>query len=232
MKSSFNLNTSRKPEHNLNENLIHENIQMYGIQAKYLFSERINQDKLVFGDFSHFKVKKDYKDIMILPEDGTNWEGENMFNTFGFYNQQSQNVFISKSTLLELYPKFETTSPEIVNSLLLLPSGSIVEITHLEEFNEGVNNLWAYADTASSYKLTLKVYSVNLADEGVSDIETTISLDEGPENSNGEEKIFEHEEVVTTDIDKFFDELSITKTLQDTEGDAISNTGGPFGSLS
>ena len=53
---AFNLNHSRKPEVDLYRNLIHENISMYGIPVKYLYSERINKNE-VFKDFSHLKVE-------------------------------------------------------------------------------------------------------------------------------------------------------------------------------
>ena len=228
------MNQSRKPEHQLQENLIHENIQMYGIQCKYLFSERINEDKLVFRDFSHFKVGKDYVDIVLMPEDPRNWAEDNFFNSFGYYNNQTQHVFISRKTILEIYPDFEENGySDLINSLILFPSGTLVEITDVEQYTEGVNNLFAYADKISSYKLTIKVYNVNLSDEGMSEIDTTISLDEGDKGSRNEGKIFEKEEEINTqEIDDFFNTLEITKTEQDIEGDKISDTGGVFGNLS
>lgn len=222
----FNLNTSMKPEYGLNENLIHEAISMYGIQCRWLFSERINED-FVFRDFSHFKVEKDYKDVVLLPEDSSNWEGDNGFNTFGLFNQNIQNLYISKKSLLGLYPDFFTevgNRSKVMNSLLVTPSSTILEVTNIEEHNINMNNMWAYADEASSFKLTVKIYSNNLSDEGVTEIKTNIKLQE--------DEIFEaDQEIDTSDIDTFFGSLEVVKDTQDTEGDKISRSGGPFGSL-
>ncbi len=231
MKSQFNLNISRKNDYKLNESLIHENIQIYGFQCQYLYSARANED-LTFNDFSHFKVDPDveYTDIMLLPEDTSNWGGENVFNSFGFYNQQNTNVFISKSTLLEIYPDFLTAEDgrtKIINSLIIIPSGTILEITDLNSYSEGIANLWVYGDDPSSYKLSTKVYDINLSDEGVNEIDTTIKLKEAPDG-----EIFEYdEEIDTSKIDDFFDQVESIKVTQDGLAEGLSNTNNPFGSL-
>ncbi len=225
---SFNLNTSRKPEYTLNENLTDETINMYGISCKWLYSEKVNVD-FVFNDFSHMKVGTDFKDITLLPEDSSNWEGDVAYNSFGFFNQWTQHLYISKAGMLSIYPDFLTNSnarSKVVNSLIITPSSTLLEITHVESFAEGINNLWGYADDPSSYKLTVKAYSNNLSDEGTN-IKTEIKFGEGQDG-----EIFNHtENIDTTDIDQFFESLETTKTKQDTEADKISNSGGPFGSL-
>lgn len=224
----FNLNTSRKPETTLYENTIDEAISMYGIACKWLYSERINEDS-VFQDFSHNKVDSsvEYPTIYLLPEDSSSWEGDSTFNSFGFFNQHTQNLFISKAGMLSLYPDFLTETgsrAEVVNSLLITPSSTILEVTHVEHFTPGINNLFAFADSPSSYKLTVKVYTKNLADDGVASVQDNIKLDE--------DEIFEHDEPIdTTDIDDFFSSLESVKEQQDLEGDQISNTNNPFGSL-
>ena len=224
---AFNLNTSRKPEYSLNENLTHESISMYGIPCKWLYAERINHDDLVFKDFTHFKVNKDYKEVFLRPETTENWDGDVLYNNFGLFNQWSQNLFISKQSILELYPDFlETTGSrsQIVNSLLVTPSGTILEVTHVESFTEGINNVWGFADNPSSYKLSVKIYDNNLADEGVTEVKDSIKLDE--------DEIFEYdEEIDTSDIDKFFENLSDIKDKQNEEGNKISNNDNPFGTL-
>ena len=226
---AFNLNTSRKPEYALNAHLIHENIEIFGIQCMYLYSERINEDSLVFRDFSHMKVEPGVaQQITILPEDSSDWGGDDMFNNFGFYNNQNVVGFISLPSLLKLYPNFLTETgnrAKFLNSLLVLPGGSILEITDFDRSEPGLNNLWAYSDEASSYKLTMKVYDHNLADDGVTSVKETIKLKET--------EIFEYdEEIDTSSIDSFFDELSSVKINQDDEGDKTSKSGGIFGSLS
>lgn len=228
----YNLNTSRKPETHLEANLIHENINIYGIQCLWLFSEKVNKDEIVFRDFSHFKVQNagNYKEVTLLPEDANTWEGDVAYNGFGIYQQYSQHLFISAQDMLRLYPDFLTASSgrsEVVNSLLITPSSTILEVTHVESYDVGVANLWAYNDDPKSYKLTVKIFANNLADEGTTEIEETINLEEGPDG-----EIFTYDEPVdTSDIDNFFETLSSTKDKQNIEGDKKSSSGGPFGSL-
>lgn len=231
----FNLNTSRKPDYTLNENLTHEAIEMYGIPCKWLYSERVNED-FVFRDFSHFKVGSDYEDVTLMPQETMSWEGDVAYNNFGFYNQWTQQLFISKASMLKLYPEFldkgNSARAKVVNSLLVTPSSTILEVTHVESFTEGVNNVWGFADDPSTYKLTVKIYSNNISDEGVSDVTATVDLSEGPEDENGTAEIFNAEEVIdTSDIDNFFTELAKVKEEQDTEGDKISSNSNPFGTL-
>ena len=228
----YNLNTSRKPEVQLEANLIHENINIYGIQCLWLYSERVNQDDLVFRDFSHFKVlnQGNYKEVTLLPEDANTWEGDVAYNGFGIYQQYTQHLFMSRRDMLRLYPDFLTENSgrsKIVNSLLITPNSTILEVTHVESYDVGIANLWSYADNPKSYKLTVKVYASNLADEGTTEIKEKIDLEEGPDG-----EIFKHEEPLdTSGIDEFFETLSSTKDKQNTEGNKKSNSGGPFGSL-
>jgi hypothetical protein len=103
-----------------------------------------------------------------------------------------------------------------------------MEVTHLESYVQGQNNLWPYADNPSSYRLTVKIYDNNLADEGTEDIEGTVSFDEG-ENA----EIFEHDETFDTkQLDDFFQGLETIKEEQDKEAEPLSRSGGPFGNLS
>ena len=98
----------------------------------------------------------------------------------------------------------------------------------MEAFHEGVSNLFGYADDPNSYRITVKLYAINISDEGVQNIDDEMSLDEGPEG-----EIFEHtEEVDTTHIDSFFDDLMTAKETVDTEGEKTSKSGSIFGNLS
>jgi len=225
----FNLNISRKPEFSLNENMTHEAINMYGIPVKWLYSEKVNKN-FVFNDFTHMKVGKEYQDLYLMPEDTSNWEGDVAYNSFGIFNQWSQNLFISKASILKLYPDFLTEQgnrSKVLNSLLITPSNTILEVTHIESFNVGINNVWSFGDDTSVYKLTVKIYSNNLADEGTN-IQDSIILDEDEIHDH-----FRHEEEIdTSDIDVFFNTLSVTKEKQDVEGSKISNNNNPFGSMS
>jgi hypothetical protein len=229
----FNLNISRKVDYSLTENNIDELISIYGIKCKFLFSEKINKDT-VFRDFSHFKVNKDYKDIYLMPEDAENWEGDVTYNLFGPFNQWTQHLFISKKTIYELYPDFlETGRHNLVNSLIVTPSSTLLEITHVESFGVGINNLWGYADQPSSYKMTVKIYDHNIADQGTRDIKDTIQLEEKGQGTT----IHEYNEPIdTSEIDKFFNTLDEFKTeIDNTSTENITganDTNSPFGNLS
>ena len=235
---AFNLNISRKPERNLYKNNINEIIEMYGIKCKYLYSEKINIDKFVFKDFSHLKVDNTdqglYKDIYLLPEDTENWEGDVLYNLYGFNNQWTQHLFISQKMMYELYPKFlDTGRHNLVNSLIITPSSTILEITHVESYDPGMTNTWGHADQPSSYKLTVKIYDHNLPDENIRDIKTNIELEEG----NDGIEIFNHnEEIDTSDIDSFFEEMKIEKENIEEQSSSgktgTNNTNSPFGNLS
>lgn len=227
----FNLNMSQKPEVELAGKHIHEMINMYGIPCKWLFSERVNEDNLVFKDFSHMKVGTDFMDVTLKPEETESYIGDNIYNGFGIFNQQSTELFISAIDMLRLYPEWFTETgsrAKVVNSLIITPSSTILEITNVENFFEGISNLWGYDDKPNSYRLSCKVYSNNISDEGVSDIKDTIKLEEGPDG-----EIFSHDQDIdTSEVDAFFDTLSDVKVQQDKEGDEISSTGGVFGNLS
>ena len=175
---AFNLNTSRKPEVSLYKNIIDELIEMYGITVKFLYAEKMNKDQ-IFQDFSHFKLNPDIisKEIYLLPEDSSDWEGDVVYNQFGFYNQWTQQLYISRQTVLELFPDFdiEQGRSKLVNNLIVTPSSTVLEITHAETYNPGINNLWGFADRTSVYKLSVKIYDFNIADEGVMDIKNTIA---------------------------------------------------------
>jgi len=136
-------------------------------------------------------------------------------------------LFISANSMLELYPDFITNlgaRGQVVNSLLLTPGNQILEVTNVESFDLGVSNQFTYADNPNSYKLSCRVYTPNLSDEGVSEIKDKIKLEET--------EIFEYDEPVdTAQIDEFFNELDIVRENQNTEGDKKSDTGGVFGSL-
>jgi hypothetical protein len=169
-----------------------------------------------------------------MPENPEDWEGDTVYNNFGFYNQWTQNLFISRETVLELYPNFDEIGiSALVNSLLVMPSSTVLEITHVETYNVGINNLWGFADETSVYKLVVKTYDYNIADEGIEEVKETIKLQE--------DEIFEYdEEIDTSKIDDFFNELSqqaeeiddISDGTTDVPGLNPNNTDSVFGDLS
>ncbi len=241
----FNLNISTKPEYKLQENQIDELINTFGIKCKYLYTEKMNKDLTVFRDFSHLRVGEDFEYIYLMPEDTENWEGESQFNLFGAFNNFTQHLFISKKSMYKLFPDFlETGRKEILNSLIVTPSSTLLEITNIDNFIPGVNNLWGFSDQPSSYKLSVKVYDHNIADEGTREVKTGITLSEEAVYKDGTEVIHQSEvEIDTSDIDEFFSSLETTKenvkgeaktgsTDSVNPGAGASNTHSPFGSYS
>jgi len=228
---AFNLNISRKPERDLDGHLIDEMIGIYGVQCLWLYSERINEDHNAFQDFSHFKVEKDYKQVTLLPENMENFDGDASFNSFGMFQAYSLELFISAKEMLVIYPDFLTDHGErsrVVNSLLLTPGNQLLEITNVESYDLGVSNQFTYADNPNSYKLSCRVYTPNISDEGVREITSSIKLEEGPNPASDD--IFGYDEPVdTSEIDDFFDALEVTK--QDQDKASKSRAGGPFGNL-
>jgi len=239
---AFNLNQSKKPEVELNRTLIDEVISIYGLPVKYLFVEKMNKNQ-VFKDFSHFELNPNVesKQIYLLPEDTSDWEGDTVFNQFGFYNQWTQHLFMSRKTALELYPNFdENGRAEMTNNLIITPSNTILEITQIETYEPGVNNLWGFGDESSVYKIAVKIYDHNISDE--IDLTDSIKLSEDGYRNGGDKDdiIFsDAENIDTTDIDDFFNELQ--KDIDETEeiadkgddkGNKPSNTNSPFGNLS
>ncbi len=235
---SFNLNISRKKEYGLQERQIDELISMYGIKCKYLYTEKQNIDLTVFKDFSHLELGSDFKDVYLLPENSENWDDSVTFNLFGAFNQWSQNLFISKKSILELFPDFfERGRKDLINSLIVTPGSSVLEITNAEPYNIGLNNMWSYADQPSSYKLTVRIYDHNIADRDISNLKTSIKLEESSETQT----IFEQtEDIDTSDIDAFFNSLEVNKSLVEEESfngrdgskTGTNDTNSPFGNLS
>jgi hypothetical protein len=168
----------------------------------------MNKD-FTFKDFSHFKTTKEPKEIYVMPENPENWEDTEVFNSFGFFNNGIQHVFITKDTILNLYPDIdestETWRTEIMNSMIVLPSNTLLEITDIQQYHEGLGNLWAFADDIISYKLAVKVYDNMLGDE--IEIDSKVTLDES--GKDGEPVIFQKEELTTSEeIDDFFKSIN------------------------
>ena len=244
-----NLNNSRKPDYDLNESLINEQINLYGLPVKILESERIAED-FIFRDFAGFKVDTSFghfKDIVIQPEIVEDFDGDQSFGQFGFYNNQSAAFFISKKTILDAYGlteeefKKSTTRSKIINSLIITPGEVILEITDFTSSTPGVNRLFGFVDSPSVYKITTQVYKNNIADEGVNDIVDTFKLSEGDIDGSGD--IFNAEDNINTDnMDDFFDSLEefkddIKRKPTPPDGDdpfqpdTMVKSGGVFGNL-
>lgn len=181
---STNFNFSHSAEYDLNIKLIDEFIRLYGIECRLLLSKKQNIDPVVFGDWSSIKTNKtDVFDIHIYSESADNFERDSyQFTDFGFNISDTMAGYIS---IVEAN-QYNLTIEKFISSLILLPSNKFLEVTDVEYQVPGMNNLWAYSDRKSAYKLTLRTYEFKLHDhldqssaistmevESVDDIEET-----------------------------------------------------------
>lgn len=158
----MNFNFTHKNEYVLNVNLIDEAIRLYGIDAKILVTDKNNVDIEVFGDWSSVKTdNKNIFDVHLLPANADDLDrGNYMFSDFGLNIQDSCEVFISAKEV----SKYNLDMHTMLSSLVIFPSNKVMEITNVEWQVPGINNLWAYSDAKSAYKLTLRAYEFKLHD--------------------------------------------------------------------
>ena len=234
---SFNLNKSQKADVNLLKSNIDEMINIYGVNCNFIYTEKMNKD-FVLKDFSHFESSQNME-IYLLPEDTENWGDDLQWNSFGLMNMRTMVFFMSSKTYenIENMIKFENQNPEnitIVNSLLIMPNKTILEITDISYDVPGGNNLFILPDDKSAYRITTKVYSNNLQDN--------IEIEDDPSTTEKVTKTindglldieFNEDEIskeTFEDLDTYFQSLD-EKTIQDSEGQKISNSDSVFGSL-
>lgn len=162
----MNFNFSKQPEYQLNTSLIEEVIKLYGILVKFLVTEKINEDKTVFGDYSHMKSDNNkIYDIYMLPEASEDWDvGGFGMSQFGLMSLENIVLFAAKSSF-DPNPDNIEDQHEILGNLIVLPNNRIMEITNVEITTPGVNNLFTYNDAKSVYALTCKPYDFKLINE-------------------------------------------------------------------
>jgi len=190
-------------------------IDLYGVEADYLYVQKNNIDN-VLKDFSHLSLgENESRKVMLLPENSDEFDGSQSFSMWGLDNLRTLNLFISRKSLLKLYPDFDDEKgySGILNSLLVFESGSIQEITFIEPQVPGINNVFLSDEDKSSYLLTTRAYSQSKQND----------IKEEPE-----EVVMDEME----DIDSYFKSLDDKKEVIETEADTKSNTDSVFGSLS
>lgn len=162
----MNFNTSKQPEYQLNTSLIEEVIRLYGIVVKFIITEKINEDKTVFGDYSHMKSDNDkVYDIYMLPETSEDWDSGGFgMSQFGLMSLENITLFAAKSSF-DPIPDSVEDQHEILGNLIVLPNNRVMEITNVEATTPGVNNLFTYNDAKSVYKLTCKPHDFKLINE-------------------------------------------------------------------
>lgn len=196
----MNFNFSKQPEYQLNTSLIEEVIRLYGILVKFLVTEKINEDKTVFGDYSHMKSDNNrIYDIYMLPETSEDWDSGGFgMSQFGIMSLENIVLFAAKSSFAQ--PDHDEMD-EIVGNLIVLPNNRVMEITNVEVTVPGVNNLFTYNDAKSVYALTCKPHDFKLINEL-----DTVDISVDPT-------------VPYETLDVYFQELIGTKVEQETESE-------------
>lgn len=170
---NFNINFSKNSEYNLQESLIHQMINLYGVEIKLLLTEKVNRDDNIFGDFSHMKTnKKDTFLMYALPEESEDFSTDGYsFSPFGMNSFDNIVLFVSKKSLM-LEPFITTINNietidfrKIMSQLIIFPNNKIMEITDVDPCVPGINNLFTYENAKSVYKVTCVPYTSKLIQE-------------------------------------------------------------------
>lgn len=170
----INLNFSHKNEYKLNQGLINEAIQMYGMEVVLVKTEKLNLDHDVFGDWSSIKTSKDAYHIHALPSNADSIDtNEYQFGDFGFINDDTCTVYMSTTELF----KYSLDVDDLMSSLVILPSNKIMEITDVKVNSDGINNLWGYSDVKTSFIVTMRQYNINSHDELNDSIINTLDIE-------------------------------------------------------
>lgn len=190
----MNLNY-RRTEYDLLGTQTEEAIRIYGLKVKWIFTQKVNSD-IIFGDFSHYKADDSTSyEVYVMPENAEDFdEFERLQTQFpGVIGDSSMNLYISKISMRELVQKSENTQNQIdvtqcneivqklIGSLLILPSGQIMEVTNLSLDVLGANNAFMNAVDKNVYTVKCRTY-VHKASHEVSvnpDIKDSESLDNG-----------------------------------------------------
>jgi len=162
----MNFNYAKKPEYDLNSVMSDELISLYGILTKFLITERINKDTLVFGDYTHLKSDglKIY-DVYMLPENSEEWDSAgDMFNQFGLTNYDNVSLFVH-ANLISTVPDLQQDLVKLTGNLVIMPNNKIMEITNADWTVPGGNNLFTYNDVKNVIKLSCKPFDSQLIQE-------------------------------------------------------------------
>lgn len=207
----MNFNLTKTPDYTLQKSMTDELISLYGVLCKFLLVEKINQDDLVFGDYSH--VKSDATkifDVYGLPETSESWDNLDMnFSQFGMLNTETINLWFSRTTIDTIFADIDAGYgfDSILGNLLILPNDRIVEITDIEFEVPGVSNLYTNKDQKNVYKFTCKTYDNKLVNE-------LPAADLGGVDTIGD----------YTTLDDYFNELTVEEVAVDTEAEVTPDT--------
>ena len=232
---AFNLNKSQKNDVILNKNNIAEMINIYGVNCNFIYTKKMNTD-FVLKDFSHM-TSSESTEIYLLPEDTTNWSTDLQWNVWGLDNMRTISFFLSDDDYQKISDEFfENGEGTIINSLLIMPNGSILEISDFSYDFEGGNNLFMYPDQKSVYRITARMYNnskqdeINIPDDPTTNETVTKTIEDGLLDVEFNEDEISKESF--TDLENYFSSLDDIKDDQDREGQKISSSDSIFGSLS
>lgn len=224
----MNFNFAKHPEHNLHSSLIDELINLYGIMVKLVIVERVNEDKIVFGDFSHLLSDNTRTfEIPVLPENMDDFNRDEFrFSQFGLENYDTIDLFVHRQSIDNIQgvehiiknngrytnprkPSIVDLDHHLVGNLLVLPSGKVMEISEQSVTTPGINNMFTYKNEKTVYRLTCVPYRSQLVSEVDSNDISTI----GSEVDEVEGMI------PSLNLEDYFDELKNDEIDQDLEAE-------------
>lgn len=207
----MNFNLSQTPDYSLQHSMTDELINLYGVQCKLMLVDKINQDDLVFGDYSHLKSNsQDIFTVFGLPENTESWDNMGMnYSEYGVLNLESINLYFSRLTIDGIFPDIDAGIgfEGILGNLLVLPNERIVEITDIEFQVPGVSNLFTNIDQKNVYKFICKTYDFKLTSE-------IPASDLGGVDTVGDYTV----------LDDYFTEMTGTVAAVDTEAEITPDT--------
>lgn len=201
---------------------------MYGIQIKLVLQERVNNDQVIFGDYTHLLSDgQNSHEMHQMPENTEEMNNTDMhFSLFGLSDMSSINLFVHRRSL-EGIPGVEpinSSSREyqqkmkhsiqdmdfhLVGHLIVLPSGKIYEITDQRYSVPGINNIYTSKNEKSVYKITCVQYQPKLMNE----------LDQKDISTLGSEVEEANSMVPNLSLEDYFEELNQVKEDQDFEAE-------------
>jgi len=210
---NFNYNQDTSKEYELFKNQTKELIHLYGLNVKYLITEKVNKD-IIFGEYSHIKIDNtNIFPMYMLPEETDGWgDGGSIYSNFEFSNLDTQTMYIAVDDMETIHPNIPNRIGKgwdfIIGNLVVFPNNKIMEVTDFEHEVKGLNNLFPYDTRKNVYSIKIKQYIANRDDYSTAD------------------GITESDEVIYTDFGNLAEILGVndsTKIEQDDMGEEIPN---------
>lgn len=225
----MNLNY-RSNEYELNSYQTDEVIRLYGVPVKLMVTEKKNKD-LIFGDWTHVKVdNKNVFEVYALPENSDEFESyERLQTQFNIITDTSINLFVSEITVNTIFSIIKSENSrnktnvvemrhsDLINSIVLLPSGKLLEITEIIREVPGANNMFTFKNDKNCLKFVCRSYIHNPAN----DVKMPDVIDSEPVDVVNYEEEFDN-------LNKYFNELvndenSITNKQDDVADDFVAD---------